>query len=316
MATTQTQLRRGTNAQVNAMTPAEGEVVVDMTNDRLCLGDGTRQGGFPIPNFSDCQKNTFSYAVSAGTANALTVALSPPLLSYVEGVSFSFRATTTNTGSATINVNGLGAIGIRQQDLSTLPAGAITSGRNYELTYNGTYFVIVSAGAAVSVSDSGLILLGSASAAAGTIDLTGMMDNSLYSNYKIAFRRLTVSASGFIAFRASVDNGASYIASGYGVAAASDGTSTPAPASASGQATPSSVNTSYYSGEIEIIDADVASAATWHAVGFARLVSTVTSITDKFGAITNSAPVDAIRLLHSGAGTITGGTASIYGYAK
>jgi hypothetical protein len=42
---TQVQWRRGTAAQVLAMTPAAGEVVADMTNFALALGDGATAGG-------------------------------------------------------------------------------------------------------------------------------------------------------------------------------------------------------------------------------------------------------------------------------
>lgn len=44
MATT-IQVRRGTTAQCNAITPAEGEPVFDTTLDQLRVGDGTTVGG-------------------------------------------------------------------------------------------------------------------------------------------------------------------------------------------------------------------------------------------------------------------------------
>jgi hypothetical protein len=42
------QARRGTAAQVAAFTPAQGEVVADMTSYREVVGDGDTAGGFPV----------------------------------------------------------------------------------------------------------------------------------------------------------------------------------------------------------------------------------------------------------------------------
>jgi hypothetical protein len=47
MAVTETKLRRGSTAQVAAMTPADGEVVVDQTKKIICVGDGSTAGGNP-----------------------------------------------------------------------------------------------------------------------------------------------------------------------------------------------------------------------------------------------------------------------------
>ena len=45
---TQVQLRRGTSAQVVAFTGAQGEVVVDTTNNRAVVHDGSTAGGFAL----------------------------------------------------------------------------------------------------------------------------------------------------------------------------------------------------------------------------------------------------------------------------
>lgn len=51
--TTQLQLRRGTATQVAAFTPAQGEAVVDTTNNRVVIGDGTTVGGWPVARLAD-----------------------------------------------------------------------------------------------------------------------------------------------------------------------------------------------------------------------------------------------------------------------
>jgi hypothetical protein len=54
----QLQLRRGTATQVNAFTGAAGEVVMDTTNNRLVVNDGSTVGGYPIPKLIETITNT------------------------------------------------------------------------------------------------------------------------------------------------------------------------------------------------------------------------------------------------------------------
>ena len=54
----QLQLRRGTAAQVASFTGAQGELVVDTTNNRLVLQDGATAGGFPIARLAEVIANT------------------------------------------------------------------------------------------------------------------------------------------------------------------------------------------------------------------------------------------------------------------
>jgi hypothetical protein len=143
MTATQTRLRRGTNAQVNAMTPASSEVVHDTTNNRLNVGNGSTAGGFPIPNFRDLQQSAFITGTVGGTANAITLTLVPALAAYANGVRLIFKATANNTGATTINVNGLGARNIFKLSGTSLVActgGEIISGAWYEIIDDGTQF--------------------------------------------------------------------------------------------------------------------------------------------------------------------------------
>jgi len=50
---TQVQLRRDSAANVAAFTGKPGEVVVDTTNNRLCVQDGATAGGFPAAKLSE-----------------------------------------------------------------------------------------------------------------------------------------------------------------------------------------------------------------------------------------------------------------------
>jgi hypothetical protein len=72
---TQLQIRRGTSAQVAAFTGAEGEIVVNTTNDSVHVNDGSTAGGFELAradlnNVSDTSLNA---ALTGNTVSALTV---------------------------------------------------------------------------------------------------------------------------------------------------------------------------------------------------------------------------------------------------
>lgn len=53
---TQVQIRRGTEAENDAFTGAEGEVTMDLTNKQLRVHDGQTTGGMKIPNIEDVQE--------------------------------------------------------------------------------------------------------------------------------------------------------------------------------------------------------------------------------------------------------------------
>ena len=72
---TQLQIRRGTSAQVAAFTGAEGEIVVNTTNDSVHVNDGSTAGGFELAradlnNVSDTDLNA---ALTGNTVSALTI---------------------------------------------------------------------------------------------------------------------------------------------------------------------------------------------------------------------------------------------------
>ncbi len=72
---TQLQIRRGTSTQVAAFTGAEGEIVVNTTNDSVHVNDGSTAGGFELAradlnNVSDTDLNA---ALTGNTVSALTV---------------------------------------------------------------------------------------------------------------------------------------------------------------------------------------------------------------------------------------------------
>ncbi len=68
--TEQLQLRRGTASQVAAFTGAQGEVVVDTTNNRAVINDGSTAGGWPAARLAEVVTNTRT-AVSDAPYSAL-----------------------------------------------------------------------------------------------------------------------------------------------------------------------------------------------------------------------------------------------------
>jgi len=72
---TQLQIRRGTSSQVAAFTGAEGEIVVNTTNDSIVVSDGSTAGGFEMAraDLNNVSDTTLNAALTGNTVSALTV---------------------------------------------------------------------------------------------------------------------------------------------------------------------------------------------------------------------------------------------------
>lgn len=86
-----------------------------------------------------------------GTADVITITLSPAISSYIAGQAFSFIASGNNTTNVTLNVNGLGAKALTKNGATVLIAGDIVSSSIVEVEYDGTQFQLVG-GAGLSTS--------------------------------------------------------------------------------------------------------------------------------------------------------------------
>lgn len=81
---------------------------------------------------------------STGTATAYVLTFEAAPAGYSKGIIYRFWAHATNTGTATLNINSMGARAIVSGfDGSPLIAGAIVSGSMIEVVYNGTAFELV-----------------------------------------------------------------------------------------------------------------------------------------------------------------------------
>jgi hypothetical protein len=97
---------------------------------------------------SDQQNNAFNWAgTSAGSANAQTISVQPQLMAYSAGQLFAFLAGFTNSGPATLNVNGLGArnlFKLTSAGAVPLTGAEISAGGVVFTVYDGSEFQIVS----------------------------------------------------------------------------------------------------------------------------------------------------------------------------
>src|SRR5581483_2089024 len=102
----------------------------------IAVGSGNK-----VVTQTGLQNQAETYAASTGSANAYVLTLSPAPTAYASGQCFAFKANFANTGSATLNVNSLGAKTIKRLDGATsLVSGDIANGQVVLVEYDGTNF--------------------------------------------------------------------------------------------------------------------------------------------------------------------------------
>lgn len=96
------------------------------------------------------QTGKITYAVAAGTANAMTATLvpAPDNLASIVGSLFRLRtgASANGAGGVTLNLNGFGALAVTKLDSTPLLAGDLPANSIAEFSYTGTAFMLMSAG--------------------------------------------------------------------------------------------------------------------------------------------------------------------------
>ena len=83
------------------------------------------------------QSGGFLYGAAGGTANALTVALTPAPAALVAGMEVLVNVASTNTGAATLNLNALGVKPIISTG-AAISGGTLRAGQIYAFVYDGT----------------------------------------------------------------------------------------------------------------------------------------------------------------------------------
>jgi hypothetical protein len=87
-----------------------------------------------------------------GTANAYVLNFTASFSSYIDGTVIYFISANTNTGPSTINVNGLGIIGLVNQGGASLSTNQIIGGTVTQVLIKGGQALLVSSGTAATVT--------------------------------------------------------------------------------------------------------------------------------------------------------------------
>jgi hypothetical protein len=129
----------------------------------------------------EIQNSTHTFAVDAEAGDAYAIALTPAVTAYTTGQRFAFKANTANTGAASLNVNGLGAITIKKHSSADLASNDIKAGSIVEVSYDGTNFQMVSMLAQAPA--------GSGDMVAATYDPLGIAGQLAGTNYANSFTK-------------------------------------------------------------------------------------------------------------------------------
>jgi hypothetical protein len=86
-----------------------------------------------------------NFAIDSGVANAMQVALSPPLDAYSAGTPLHVLVAHNNTGATTIVANGLGPRGVKRPDGSDLQANDLVGGMIANLIDTGSVYQLQNA---------------------------------------------------------------------------------------------------------------------------------------------------------------------------
>jgi hypothetical protein len=145
--TTGCYLKLTSSTAVDCDTPAGGGSG-DLTEVQAGSGISVANGTGPIPVVSadtavmlsraTDQAGTDKYAAPASASGTTyTASLTPALTAYTTGQSFIFKPDTNNTGTPTLNINGLGAITMQK-----MSSGTLTNLSANDLDADGAYLLI------------------------------------------------------------------------------------------------------------------------------------------------------------------------------
>lgn len=98
------------------------------------------------------------YAADGGASDAYAISMSPTVTSLAIGQLINFKANTSNTGVATLNVDGLGAVTILKNNSQNLDTGDIAAGQIVTVIYDGTNFQMQSQVGNTTASSAGRLL--------------------------------------------------------------------------------------------------------------------------------------------------------------
>ena len=260
---------------------------------------GTYDG---IPSVND-PFGIYSQLGSIAGTNAITATATPTLTAYVSGATYSFVAVNTNTGAATLSIDGLTAKNITKNGSTALSAGDVQSGKMMLIEYDGTTFQllnnIVYGG---SITNGNIVSLTTplATSNGGTGLPTLTANNVLLGNGAAAVQLVAPGTSGNVL--------------------ASDGTTwastTPViiPPTAIGQV-PFSINGTSYTATQKIVQATAQSPTSGANIDFTTIPSWVKRVTVMLKGLSTTGSSSLLVQLGSGSVT-TSGYASLFSYGS
>jgi len=105
------------------------------------VGNATARNQYAVTG--QVQDNAYNYATSVGgTADAITITVSPAISAYAEGQFFFFKPSSNNTGATTLSVSGLAATAIKYYG-NDLRANDLKSGEAVGVFYDGGSFQLL-----------------------------------------------------------------------------------------------------------------------------------------------------------------------------
>ena len=157
-------------------------------------------GNFSNVNAAINNALTYSnYAVDTGVADVYAISITGQTTTYAAGIRFQFKAANTNTGAATLNVNGQGATAIKLTDGSALPAGAILAGAIVDVMYDGTNFQLMNDASGAGETFGNVTITGTATiATANVTTFSPAITNAQLANSNVTIGNTAVSLGGTI----------------------------------------------------------------------------------------------------------------------
>lgn len=125
------------------------------------VGDATARNNYA--SASQVQDSALISAGSVAGTNTITASLAPSITAYVTNMLVVFKPAATNSGAATIALNGLSAKSIVKYASTALAANDLVSGAPALLIYDGTNFVLLNPGNGVpniTVAAAGNVTIG------------------------------------------------------------------------------------------------------------------------------------------------------------
>ena len=152
------------------------------------------EAGFDhLPDKLSIQQSKATFVASdTGTANAYVISLEKTPPAYSDGMHICFRANSTNTGAATVNVNGLGVKSLKDYSGAALSAGAIVSGAFTSAIYDNTngYFRVIAPLVTISSVSTFSINTLTAETSPADADTLGLYDASATADRKMTFNNV------------------------------------------------------------------------------------------------------------------------------